>query len=256
MRAGRRPRLCRAGSRPLHPGCRGAAPAGHRWRQRLRAAAAEEGIAITGLHWLLVAPRDLSITSADPPVRVRTLDVMQRLIDLCADLGGTYLVHGSPQQRRVETPDDAKRAEEALARAGDWAAAAGVTYCLEPLSPRETNWAVTVGEAVAIVERIGNPALRTMLDSRAAGQGEAEPVAAVLDRFLPSGALHHIHLNDRNRRAPGQGEDRFALVLAALARHRYAGWCGVEPFDYVPDGPGSAAFAAGYLRALLREMPA
>ncbi|TDH60211.1 sugar phosphate isomerase/epimerase [Dankookia rubra] len=229
---------------------------GATWRQRLRAAAAEEGIAITGLHWLLVAPAGLSITSADPAVRTRTLDVMQRLIGLCADLGGSYLVHGSPQQRRVETPDDAQRAEAALARAGDWAAEAGVTYCLEPLSPRETNWATTVAEAVAIVDRIGNPALRTMLDTCAAGQGEAEPVAAVLDRFLPTGALHHVHLNDRNRRAPGQGEDRFAPILAALARHRYAGWCGVEPFDYVPDGPGSAAFAAGYLQGLLREVAA
>jgi sugar phosphate isomerase/epimerase len=220
------------------------------WRQRLRATAAEEGLAITGLHWLLVAPRGLSITSADPAVRARTLDVVQRLISLCADLGGTYLVHGSPQQRQVAGPDDAARAEEAMARAGDWAAAAGVTYCLEPLSPRETNWATTVAEAVAIVRRIGSPGLQTMLDVCAAGQGEAEAVTAVLDRFLPTGHLRHIHLNDRNRRAPGQGEDRFGPILATLARHGYAGLCGVEPFEYVPDGPGSAAFAAGYLKGL------
>ena len=90
---------------------------GATWRQRLRATAAEEGIAITGLHWLLVAPDGLSITSADPAVRARTLDVMQRLIGLCADLGGSYLVHGSPAQRRVEGPDDAARAEAALAQA-------------------------------------------------------------------------------------------------------------------------------------------
>ena len=223
---------------------------GATWRQRLRATAAEEGIAITGLHWLLVAPAGLSITSADPAVRARTLDVMQRLIGLCADLGGSYLVHGSPAQRRVEGPDDAARAEAALAQAGDWAAAAGVTYCLEPLSPREANWATTVAEAVAIVDRIANPALRTMLDVCAAGQGEAEPVVDLLDRHLPGGRLHHIHLNDRNRRAPGQGEDRFGPILAALARHGYAGFCGVEPFEYLPDGPGSAAFAAGYLRGV------
>jgi D-psicose/D-tagatose/L-ribulose 3-epimerase len=226
-------------------------------RQALRRAAAAEGIAITGLHWLLVAPRGLSITSADPAVRTRTLDVMQRLIGLCADLGGTYLVHGSPQQRQVAGPDDAARAEEAMARAGEWAAGAGVTYCLEPLSPRETNWATTVAEAIAIVDRIGNPALRTMLDVCAAGQGgergEAEPVAALLDRHLPGGRIAHIHLNDRNRRAPGQGEDRFGPILAALRRHGWAGPCGVEPFDYVPDGPGSAAFAAGYLRGLLED---
>jgi len=222
-------------------------------RAELRRAAAEAGVALTGLHWLLMAPSGLSITSADATVRARTFGVMERLIGLAAELGCGYLVHGSPAQRRLEADGDAARAEEAMARAGAWAAAAGVTYCLEPLSPRETQWAVTVAEAVAIVERIGNPALRTMLDVCAAGQGEAEPVTTLLDRFLPTGHLAHIHLNDRSRRAPGQGEDRFAPILTALRRHGYAGWCGVEPFDYVPDGPGSAAFAAGYLRGTMES---
>jgi sugar phosphate isomerase/epimerase len=223
-------------------------------RASVRRAAAEAGIAITGLHWLLVAPAGLSITTADAAVRARTLDVMQRLIGLAADLGAAYLVHGSPAQRRVGGPGDAARAEAALAQAGEWAAAAGVTYCLEPLAPRETNWATSLAEAAAIVQRIGQPALRTMLDVCAAGNGEAEPAAALLDAFLPSGLLAHVHLNDRNRRAPGQGEDRFGPILAALRRHGYQGWCGVEPFDYQPDGPACAAFAAGYLRGVTEHI--
>ena len=40
---------------------------------------------------------------------------------------------------------------------------------------------------------------------------------------------------------------RFAPILAALRRNGYAGTVAVEPFDYVPDGPGCAAYAAGYL---------
>jgi len=219
-----------------------------------RRAAADAGIAITGLHWLLVAPAGLSITSADPGVRARTLDVIARLCGLCAELGGSYLVHGSPGQRRIAAPGDAGRAEAAMAAAGEAAAAAGVTYCLEPLSPRETGWATSVAEAVGICRRIGHPALRTMLDHCAAGQGEAAPAAAVLEEFLPTGMIHHIHLNDRNRRAPGQGEDRFGPVLGVLKRHGYAGLCGVEPFEYIPDGPGSAAFAAGYLRGVMESL--
>ena len=67
-----------------------------------RAAAEEAGIAVTGLHWLLVKPAGLSISSKDAAVRKRTLDVMYALVDLCAALGGRDLVHGSPQQRRLE----------------------------------------------------------------------------------------------------------------------------------------------------------
>ena len=219
-------------------------------RAEARQAATAAGLPIASLHWLLVAPAGLSITDADAGVRARTLDAMERLVGLAADLGARALVHGSPGQRRVRAPGDAERAEEAMARAGEWAAAAGVTYCLEPLAPREANWATTVAEAAGIARRVGSPGLRTMLDCCAAGNGEAEPAAALLERWLPSGLLAHVHLNDRNRRAPGQGADRFGPVLAALRRAGYGGWCAVEPFEYVPDGPGAAARAIGYLRGL------
>jgi sugar phosphate isomerase/epimerase len=222
-------------------------------RAAVRRAAAEAGLPITSLHWLLVAPAGLSITSADAALRARTLDVMQRLVGLAADLGAGVMVHGSPAQRRVAGPDDARRAEEAMACAAEWAAAAGVTYCLEPLAPGETSWATTVAEAAEIVRRVGSPALRTMIDCCAAGNGEAESAAALIARWVPTGLVAHVHLNDRNRRGPGQGEDRFGPVLAALRRAGYAGDCAVEPFDYVPDGPTAAARAIGYLRALQEE---
>ncbi|MBR0648427.1 sugar phosphate isomerase/epimerase [Roseomonas terrae] len=219
-------------------------------RVELRRAAADAGTAITSLHWLLLAPTGLSITSADPALRTRTLDVMERLVGLAADLGATILVHGSPGQRRVEADGDAARAEDAMARAGELAAQHGVTYCVEPLDPGQTNWCTSVAEGAAIVERIGNPALRTMLDTCSAGNGETESVVALLERFVPTGAIAHVHFNDRNKRGPGQGTDRFGPVFAALKRSGYAGFAAVEPFDYVPDGPTSAARAIGYLRAL------
>ena len=224
-------------------------------RAEVRRAAADAGTTITSLHWLLVAPAGLSITTADTATRARTLDVMERLVGLTAELGGTLLVHGSPGARRVEADGDAARAEEAITKAGEWAAQHGVTYCLEALDPGQTNWCTTVAEAAAIVRRIGNPALRTMLDVCSAGNGESEAVPALLERFVPSGDVVHVHLNDRNRRAPGQGSDRFGPVLSTLRRIGYTGFCAVEPFDYTPDGPTSAARAIGYLRAL-EETPA
>ena len=66
--------------------------------------------------------------------------------------------------------------------------------------------------------------------------------------------IAHVQVNDRNRRGPGQGEQRFAPLFAALVRHGYAGDIAVEPFDYVPDGPGAAARAIGYLRGILEAL--
>jgi sugar phosphate isomerase/epimerase len=140
--------------------------------------------------------------------------------------------------------------EEALLQAGAAAAAAGVTYVIEPLAPALTNCFNTVAEAAAFVRRAGQPALRTMIDTCAAAHAEDAPPEMLLARWLPTGLLAHVHLNDANRRGPGQGEQRFAPVLRVLGEHFYAGWIGVEPFDYVPDGPACAARAIGYLRGI------
>lgn len=217
--------------------------------------AADHGLAITGLHWLLVAPAGLSIVSSDAAVRERTASAMVRLVELCAAMGGRYLVHGSPKQRSVpagESPDTAReRALGCFAQAARAAERCGVTYCLEPLARAETDFVNTVAEGVAIVDAVGSPAFRTMLDCSAAGQAEAEPVEALIRRWWPTGKLAHVQLNDPNRRAPGQGAMRFAPILAALREVGYGGALAVEPFDYVPDGPGCAARAIGYLRGVL-----
>src|ERR1044072_7756340 len=72
----------------------------------LRRAASDAGIAITGLHYVLRAPAGLSITSADDAVRERTIAVMLGLCGLCAELGGKILVHGSPDQRKLDPNDE------------------------------------------------------------------------------------------------------------------------------------------------------
>ncbi len=224
----------------------------------VRAAAEDAGIAITGLHWLLLKPPGLSISTRDDAVRRRTLEVMFALVDQCAELGGRYLVHGSPHQRRVDPGDSREaalaRAEECFARVAERAERAGVVYCIEPLAADQTPLVNTLEEAAAIVGRIGSPALRTMLDCSAAARMEREPLADLLDRWLPRGMIAHVQVNDRNRRGPGQGEQRFAPLFAALVRHGYAGDVAVEPFDYVPDGPGAAARAIGYIRGILEAL--
>jgi D-psicose/D-tagatose/L-ribulose 3-epimerase len=223
-----------------------------------RAAAEDAGVAITGLHWLLLKPTGLSISTQDPKIRRRTIDVMLAFVDQCAELGGRYLVHGSPSQRRID-PGDTRtaalaRAQECFAAVAERAHKAGVVYCIEPLSSEQTPLINTLEEAAGMVQAIGHPGLNTMLDCSSAGRMEKVPLPGLVERWLPKGMIAHVQLNDRNRQGPGQGEQRFAPLLAALRKHGYPGDLAVEPFDYVPDGPGAAARAIGYVRGILEAL--
>ena len=211
------------------------------------------GLEVSGLHWLLAAPAGLSITSADRAVWRKSVDVLRASIDLCAELGGSYLVHGSPAQRRVATADDAARAEEAWILAGEQATAARVAYCIEPLASPDCNFVNTLAEAAEIVRRLGNPSLRIMVDTLAASLMEADPVEDVVRRWMPTGLMAHVQFNDRSKRGPGQGNDRFAGIVRALRETGYGGWIAMEPFVYEPDGPTCAARMIGYVAGLLES---
>lgn len=214
------------------------------------------GLVCSSLHWLLVAPDGLSITTADDAVREKTIEVMRRLIGLAAELGADALVHGSPGQRALPPGDEADaraRALDCFRAAAEAAEAAGVVYCLEPLAQRETNFVNTLAEADTIVREIGSPAFRSMVDCCACALEEGD-VPALLDRWLPGDLIAHVQVNDPNSRGPGEGALQFAPIFAALKRHDYRGWIAAEPFVYEPDGPACAARAAGYLHGMLEAL--
>jgi D-psicose/D-tagatose/L-ribulose 3-epimerase len=227
-------------------------------RAELRRMAADAGIAITGLHYVLRAPAGLSITSADAAVRARTVDVMRALCELAVDFGAGYLVHGSPQQRELAPGDETegrKRGAACFAAVAEAAEAARVTYCIEPLSPDQTAFVNTVAEAATIVLEINSPAVKTMIDCSAAARGgEIEPVPDLLRKWLPTGLIAHVHFNDPNRRGPGEGALRFDPILRALHDGGYPGMAAIEPFDYRPDGPTCAARSIGYIRGLIEAL--
>jgi len=224
--------------------------------------AEDHGLTIFGLHWLLVAPKGLSIVSPDVALRGRTTDVMCRLVEMCELMGGSYLVHGSPKQRAVPPGESLavamERIRECMARVALAAEACGVTYCIEPLSRVETDVLNTVEEAARLVDEINSPAFKTMIDCSAAGQTEYASVDKLMAQWMPTGRIGHVQVNDPNRRGPGQGEMEFKPILQTLQAMRkaghYNGIIAVEPFDYVPDGMGSAAWSLGFLRGVLESL--
>jgi sugar phosphate isomerase/epimerase len=220
--------------------------------------ASDAGIVISSLHWLLVKPNGLSLVSRDASVRLQTQDWLKRVIAYAHACGATVLVHGSPKQRSPENGQTVQecldRVQETLALLEPFARQAGVAYCLEPLSPFETPVVNTVEQASQLVDAIQSPYIRTMLDASASTYSESLPMAEVFEKYFLSGHIAHVQVNDHNRKGPGQGDTNLLPLFQKMKSLNYQGWVAVEPFIYEPDGPGCAAFSAGYVQGLMKAV--
>ncbi|WP_431278633.1 sugar phosphate isomerase/epimerase family protein [Leifsonia poae] len=201
-------------------------------RERIRMLADDAGIGFTGLHWLLAKTDGLHVAAAEPAVRRRTLDHLIALSRLCADLGGSVLVFGSPGQR--STPPGMSRAEaaeRALSLFREWAPHAeadGTIICLESLPAAETDYLNTIGEVIDLVEAIDSPAVQLVFDVKSAS-AEPTPVPELIRLAAPH--LAYVQANDANRGGPGFGDTDFVPVFAALAEVGYDGYVSVEAFE-------------------------
>ena len=204
-------------------------------RRTLRQQAADHGLQIIGLHWLLAKTTGLHLTSGDPAVRRATAAYLIELGQACADLGGNILVFGSPAQRNLEPgtsrTEGLHRAAEVLRACLPRLTEQGVKLCLEPLTPKETNFLNSCAEAIELIDRVGSPNLLLHQDVKAM-LTESTPIPELIARY--ANRVGHFHANDSNLLGPGMGETDFAPIFAALLAANYGGWVSVEVFDYSP----------------------
>jgi sugar phosphate isomerase/epimerase len=221
-------------------------------RAELRAQAAGAGVEIIGLHWLLAGTQGLYLTSPDEAVRARTADYIVALGEAARDLGGSLMVFGSPKQRSLlpgVSPEQAfDWAAQIFRRVMPAVADAGVTICMEPLSPSETDFINTCADGDRLVKAVGHPNFRLHLDVKAMCS-ESTPITELIRRYGASAG--HFHANDANLRGPGFGDVDFVPIFRALGESGYNGWVSVEVFDYKPDPVTIAEQSAEYMRRSL-----
>ena len=218
----------------------------------------EEGLRFVGLHWLLIAPKGLHVSTPDKALRARSWEYVRRLVDLCADLGpGGVMVFGSPKQRSstggINAAEALRNFVEGMAGVAPHAAERGVTILAEALPPGDCDVMTSLAEAVSVVRMVNSPAVRTMLDTHN-GRNEVEPHAVLLERYFD--LIRHIHVNEMDGRHPGTGDYDFKPLLDVLRRRSFGGWVSLEVFDFSAGAEAIANASLRYLEAQIAKLGA
>ena len=223
-------------------------------RSEYRRQILDEGLAFVGLHWLLVTPKQIHVSTPDRALREESWTYVRNLVDLCADLAGNgsdngIMVFGSPKQRSATGGLSAEEATrnfvEGLASVAPHAESRGVTILMEALPHSQSNVVHTLAEAAAVVSEIGSPAVRTMFDSHNA-EDETEPHGQLIEKYF--GLIRHVHVNEMDGGHPGTGDYDFVSIFRSLIKMNYDRWISLESFDFAVGAEKIASETIEYLR--------
>lgn len=198
----------------------------------------DEGLIVSGLHWLLASPKGLSISSLDNEIWANTKSFFKSIIQFGAEMESDYLIFGSPNQRSLNPNDPeiaAKEYQQAInffKEMADLAMESDMLIAFEPLGPQTTNFGGTTEDALKIVKEVNHPGFTLMVDTSAIVREQKDPYSLI--RSLKD-QIDYVHLNDPNQLGPGMGHMDFIPVFKALKENNYRGWISVEPFsDSIP----------------------
>ncbi len=220
-------------------------------RAEVKQQAADAGLEVVGLHWLLAKTEGFYLTSPDAEVRKLTVEYFKALAQLCADLGGKVMVLGSPYQRNLlpgVSYDEAEQyAAEVLRAAMPVCTDLDVTIAVEPLSPAEGDFLLTAESGIRLAKLVDSPHCQLHLDVKAMSSEEKSIPDIIRDS---RDWTVHFHANDANLLGPGMGDVEFEPIFAALKETAYDGWVSVEVFKYEPSPEEIARVSLEYMRRI------
>lgn len=223
-------------------------------RRELKDIMRSEGLEFAGMHWLLVTPPGLHVTTADKKIRDMSWEYVRKLVDLCADLGTGVMVFGSPKQRGSQGNTVAQALDNFKAGLASVAAHAGQRGCtilIEALPSKDTDAVNTMEQAVKMVQEINHPAIQTMFDFHNTPD-EMLPLEELVKKYFRY--IRHVHVNEMDGRYPGTGSFDFLPVFQTLADLKYKRWVSLEVFDSKPTPVQIAGDTMRFYQALEKRL--
>lgn len=131
---------------------------------------------------------------------------------------------------QTDVPWETQRAQivEGLKRAGDIAAAGGVTITFEPLSDLPRRALDRAADAIPVIKEVNHPNIKLCFDFYHLQRTEGN-LTVNLRRGFEEGVIKVVQIGDvPGRLEPGTGEINYPFLFAELRRQNYTGYLDTE----------------------------
>ncbi len=199
--------------------------------------AAAEAYARTGLACSTCAVMGVGRDPSHPDERIQQAGIayLNHCIDATRRMGGKIVagpIYAAVGRQWQQTPEQ-RKADLALCAknlrvCAEHAEKQGVILALEPLNRFETSFINLTEQALELIELIGSPAVRLMMDTFHANIEEKHIGKAI---EMAGDKLVHVHANENDRGTPGTGHVAWQEVAAALKKINYSGALVIESFS-------------------------
>jgi 5-keto-L-gluconate epimerase len=194
----------------------------------------------------------LCLSDPHPVVRTQLYERLVDLLHLAAHFKASVIIGGV---RGKLTGDDSQKAEQrasavdTLRRCAEIAGDLGINLLVEPINRYETNFINSYQDGVELIEEVGHPSIKLLLDTFHMNIEEVDPRLSIRNAV---DKLGYVHFADNNRRAPGQGHINFPALLQSLTDIGYQGFITAEILP-IPDDATALLQAGQYLQTLVHR---
>jgi len=166
----------------------------------------------------------LCLGCSNPDQKKRTVDHFKKVVDFALEIGSRAVIIGGIRGRLADAGDEYRRnfdnGLKAIRDCAEWTDKNHIPLLIEPINRYETNWILTAADGRKILDEIGIPTVKLLLDTFHMNIEEKSSVQAVLDT---GNRLGYVHFADNTRYPPGQGQTNFRDILNALYQIGYSG---------------------------------
>jgi sugar phosphate isomerase/epimerase len=218
----------------------------------LRATAERLGLEIAAIaSGFIAVERGLTFTHPDLGDRRRAVQAMRECMDAArhaeAPLVSIGVIRGKLQPGTTRAKAMAYLTD-CIRECGHYAGDLNLVLAVEPGNRYETDFVHTVAEGLELLDAVGLPSVRMMIDTFHMNIEEPS-VPGGIRQAAPY--LVHVHFADSNRQAPGWGHLDFPGVAAALREIGYSRTIGLE-MTLAPDFEAAARQGVQFVRGLFR----